>query len=151
MSDIKPGRYVVEVTLVPDRNREGQQMAYVASPIFKDWRIPADCLHPLPAATISAEAQAVLDAAVANVELLDAKFPGDEWNDDNKPFADAVYAYRASIASPDPVAELVAAAKALHNENMEYSRINHLGGENNHNVRRVRAALAAVEAARGAK
>jgi len=40
------------------------------------------------------------------------------------------------------IIELIEAAKALHDDNADYLRINNLGGYDNHNMKRIRSALA---------
>lgn len=130
-SEIKPGLYAVEVTAKAhplSTTTTPSPAVWLTSADFGTWRIPADCLHPLPAATISAEAQAVMDAAVKwrnAYGLLNA-------------IANATDAYRATLTPPDPVAELrrVAAMFCICPEEW--------AGEFD-------AALAAVEAARVAK
>lgn len=71
----------------------------------------------------------------------DAKGGDDNWRRTEL----AKDALRAAMAPVDPVAELREAAQALHDECLEFNRINNLGGEANHNLRRIRAAIAAME------
>lgn len=140
---ITPGWYAVEVTAEPASLVSGayhlHACVHVASKAFHSWRIPADCLHPLPAATISAEAQAVLDAAV--------KWRGLTKHDPAYHVAvlsEAIDAYRATLTPPDPVAELVKLAQ-LQRDHLRN------GKERFPSLYEWMDALAAVEAARGVR
>jgi hypothetical protein len=117
MSKITPGLYLVEVVSadhVPMRSREtaSWQASYrVRSAAFHDYRIPADCLHPLPASTISAEAQAVIDTSLSGHRRAVAEhgeYYADDWWE---PHMLACRAYLATL--PDPVAELMRMAREV--------------------------------------
>jgi hypothetical protein len=68
-----------------------------------DWILPVEALAPLPP-LITPEAQAVLDAAVAWMDVPHS-LNGD------MPLLHVARTYRASITPPDPIAELIAQAK----------------------------------------
>lgn len=51
----------------------------------------------------------------------------------------------ALVNAADDLLRLVEAARMLHDDTMDYIRLNKLGGEDNHSLKAVREALAAVE------
>ena len=140
MSNIKPGRYVVNISAV-FADVHGDTWAHLVfhHPVFASASsalIPASALHPLPAG-ISAEAQAVLDVGV-RWQAGDA-YPVE--------LVRALSTYRATLTPPDPVADayamLVAAAKKAANQLVAEDCP--MGAS------LLREAIASVEAARGGK
>lgn len=70
--------------------------------------IHRECLEPLPPA-ISPQAQAVLDAALSAIAGVPTRY---DLSEKFRPLWDAVNAYRATIAPPDPMGDALKALRA---------------------------------------